>query len=112
MFKSCGSLEYLNTDNWFTTGNLNNLHGMFEFCSSLKSQGTDISTQHPHGINVSNWDVSNVVNADETFAGCRALTTLDVSNWNWSKTTRLEGMFNGCINLIDPIDISNWDMSK
>ena len=112
MFKGCGSLEYLNTDNWFTTGNLNNLHGMFEFCSSLKSQGTDISTQHPHGINVSNWNVSNVVDAAEAFAGCRALTTLDVSSWNWTKTTRLENLFQGCIDLIDPIDISGWDMSK
>ena len=112
MFNGCGSLEYLNTDNWFTTGNLNNLHGMFEACTSLRSQGTDINTQHPHGINVSNWNVSNVVNADEAFAGCSALTTLDVSNWNWSKTTGLENLFQNCVNLIDPIDISGWDMSK
>lgn len=63
-------------------------------------------------IDVSNWDVSNVKNAQNMFVSCEYLISVgDLSNWNISNVKNMGWMFNGCYKL-KSIDISNWDVSN
>ena len=58
---------------------------------------------------ISNWDVSNVTNMSNAFAGITC-DKLDISNWNVSNVTNMSNAFAGikCNNL----DISKWDVSN
>ena len=64
-------------------------------------------------IDVSFWDVSNVIDMEELFVGCKNLESIgDISNWNTSKLKDVTGMFYGCSKLHDIGDLDKWDHSK
>ena len=50
-------------------------------------------------LNLSNWNVSNVIDMSNMFNGCNLLTYIDISGWDVSKVKSTEGMFTGCNNL-------------
>ena len=92
-------------------------------------------------INISNFDISNVVNMCGMFYGCKYLENIhnisfqnipdkvidlsymfdncsllkkipDISHWNTSKVEKMEYMFTNCTSLLVLPDISKWDVSK
>ena len=46
----------------------------------------------PHNINISEWNVSNVINMDDMFWDCRNFNC-DLSNWNVSNVINMNHMF-------------------
>ena len=78
---------------------LTNMKDMFRNCSSLQS------------LDVSNWDVSNVIDFIYMFDSCSSLQSLDVSNWNVGNATGMGNMFYSCSSL-QSLDVSNWDVSN
>ena len=77
-----------------------------------------------YGFNqdLSNWDVSNVTNMEEMFAGGKDIgrdgrgieidSVGDLSKWDVSKVTNMEAMFYGYYTDISSLRISNWDTSN
>lgn len=63
-------------------------------------------------IDISYWDVSNVENIAEMFAGCSSLKNIgDLSGWDVSNVTNMNSMFFGCKNL-KQVDLSRWNTIK
>lgn len=60
------------------------------------------------GVDVLNWDVSNMTNLQNTFRCCYALEYLDLSTWNPVKTTSLAFMFNYCTALKEIVLGNGW----
>ena len=125
MFYNCSSLRTIDMENWDKT-NLSNITSMFSGCSSLTTiKGVEnlIGPKVQIGdyifyncsslteIDVSGWDVSNVVYGYSVFAGCSSLTELDLSNWDISKFNSLREMFNDCTNLRN-VFMLNWNSSN
>ena len=64
----------------------------------------------PHNIDISKWDVSNVINMSAMFYRCRNFDA-DLSNWDVSKVTNMWCMFNECENFTGK-GLENWNVSK
>lgn len=60
-------------------------------------------------IDISKWDVSNVVEMSNMFEGCENFNS-DLSRWNVSKVEYMDGMFCGCINFNS--DLSKWNVGR
>ena len=58
---------------------------------------------------ISEWDVSNVINMACAFLNCTKFDS-DLSNWNVFSVTRMNSMFDGCKKFNS--DLSYWDVSK
>ena len=63
------------------------LERKFSGCTSLKE------------LDLSGWDVSQVVSASNMLAGCSALTKLNLSGWDLSKIGRYSISFSDCVSL-------------
>lgn len=108
--KNASSLFYFG-ENWpyfngfdFTTGDLENCEKMFHQCFIIGSSVTS--------LDLSDWDVSNVVRFNEMFSECHTLETIDLSNWDTSTAWTMEEMFSGCFNLRTIIGIEDFDFSS
>ena len=60
-------------------------------------------------IDVSNWDVSNVINMEGLFNNCKKFNC-DLSKWDVSNVKDMSYMFYNCGNF--DCDLSNWDVSN
>ena len=69
------------------TDKINNMQGMFEGCSQLKE------------LDLSGWDVSNVMNMYCMFLSCYNLITLNLSGWDMGYVRNIDSMFEGCYSL-------------
>ena len=87
-------LEYFNIDT--TVGNNVWMSHMFRGSSSLAT------------LDISNWDVRNVVRFSSMFRGASSLTSLDLSTWDMSRAVRLDSMFRDT-NLTALIGLDNWN---
>ncbi len=96
--------------------------GAFHGCSKLVLNAIDIpnlslvkttSTMFYNATsfngNLSNWDVSKVINMASMFRGCSSFNS-DLSNWNVSLVTNMDGMFSGASKFNG--DISGWNVSS
>ena len=61
-------------------------------------------------FDVSNWDVSNVINMEGMFFGCDNFDN-NLSKWNVSNVTNMEKMFFGC-RKFKGVGLSSWDVSN
>ena len=60
---------------------------------------------------ISNWNITNVINISFLFYGCSLLKSLpDISHWNTINIENIEFLFAECKNLIQIPDISNWNL--
>ena len=59
---------------------------------------------------LSNWDVSNVKTMNGMFDNCKKFTGKGLENWDVSNVTNISYMFIGCEKLI--CDLSDWDVSN
>lgn len=66
--------------------------------------------EYPCTIDVSKWDVSNVVYMESMFRYCEKINIGDISNWNVSKVREMGHMFDDC-KLFNG-DLSKWDVSS
>lgn len=94
--------EIIGLDTW-NTEKVTDLLYCFWCCYKLKY------------LNLTGWDVSNVQNFTQTFAGCHSLERIDgIEDWqltrNENKPAFLNATFANCINL-KRVDISKWDVS-
>ncbi|MBR0027478.1 MAG: BspA family leucine-rich repeat surface protein, partial [Clostridia bacterium] len=68
--------------------NVTGMSYMFEGCSGIKN------------LNIANWNVSKVTNANGIFSGCSSLTQIIAStNTDWSGINNGDNMFTGCTKL-------------
>ncbi len=82
--------------------------------NTLPSTVTDLSEMFYGGridatSDISKWDVSNVTNMNQMFAGCTYFNQ-DISKWNVSNVIDMGGMFASCTYFNQ--DISKWDVSN
>ena len=74
------SLEKLNLNN-FNTSNVEDMSGMFCYCSSLKE------------LNINNFNTDNVTKMNCMFWDCPLLKELNLNNFNNNKVTNMSCMF-------------------
>ena len=80
-----------------------NMNGMFSNLEyDYKSAG---------GLNIGNWDVSNVANMDSMFYNAKLNKSLNIGEWDVSKVTNMNAMFANISFGGSKIDLSNWDVS-
>ena len=85
MFKDCSSIVEMNFSNFNIK--CNSMVYMFNGCNKLKS------------LDLSNFDVSSIIEMPNMFMNCWALTSLDLSNFDTSKTINMGHMFANCKSL-------------
>lgn len=93
------ALEIIEFNDYFDTSLVENMEGMFAEGSALKS------------LDLSEWDVSNVVSMYRLFLRCSSLTTVgDLSAWDVSNVTNMASAFadTGIVNL----NIATWTTSN
>lgn len=135
MFRCCRKLVTVDLEN-LQTGNVTTMQSMFDmghnaqgeyawgWCAvkELNVSGWDVSNvvnmkdmfhycQSLESVDVSRWDVSSVTNMSGIFSSCGSLATLDVGNWDVSSVTDMSGMFRSCCSLKE-LDVSSWDVSS
>lgn len=63
-------------------------------------------------INLNDIDVSNVTDMTMLFTGRTQFAYIDISGWNMSNVINTHRMFAGCRSLMSIGDISDWDISN
>ena len=96
MFKDCSSIVEMNFSNFNIK--CNRMIDMFRGCIKLKS------------LDLSNFDVSSIIEMPNMFINCWALTFLDLSNFDTSKATNMGHMFTNCKSLTS-LNISHFNTS-
>ena len=85
----------------FNTKNVKYMNYMFGFCKNL------------NGLNISLFDVKNVIDMSGLFKGCSSLKKLsDISKWNTKNINNMSYLFFGCSSILELPDISNWNMEN
>ena len=102
MFHGTASLENIDVSGWVTS-NMTNTSEMFDMVgSNLRASRRTMS------LDVSHFDMSNVVDAHKMFSGASAVDRLDVGGWDTHNMTNTYGMFGGTSSL-KQLQLSNWD---
>lgn len=123
MFQGCRDLAKVDAQN-LDTRNVKDMSYMFQ----MLTPGTDPSrlgigdSREPeHGLemyqynavltelDVSAWDVSNVVDMSYMFCGCRGIRKLDVSRWDVSKVVSMEYMLSDTS--LNSFDANSWKLN-
>ena len=100
IFANCSVLTHIEDIQQWDVSNVNNLSYLFLNNSSLTA------------LDLSTWDTSSVSTFQQTFNGCKSLTSLaGVENWNTSNAANLSGAFEGCESLTS-LDLSAWSTSS
>lgn len=63
-----------------------------------------------HGLET--WDMSKAESIESMFANCKNLKYIDVSNWDLSNVENATQVFDGCINLKEIYGLDTWKFSK
>ena len=88
-------------------------HNIYDLNFIDTSKITDMSNLFmncEYDIDVSNWDVSNVINMGCTFYNCNMFTGKGLENWDVSNVKDMSDMFYYCKKF--DCDLSNWDVSN
>ena len=88
-------------------------HNIYDLNFIDTSKITDMSNLFmncEHDIDVSNWDVSNVINMVCTFYNCNMFTGKGLENWDVSNVTNMSDMFYFCKKF--DCDLSRWNVSN
>ena len=62
-------------------------------------------------LDLSKWDTSKVVNMNNMFTECKALSSLNISHFNTVNVKSMSGMFYNCSNL-KSLDLSSFETHK
>ena len=99
LFDGCSALKSINFGTNFDTSKVNSFYRFFSNCESLAS------------IDISSFDVRNIINMEWMFNGCKALVSLNLGTINPSKLENMYVTFQGCSSLAS-INLSYWDLSS
>ena len=125
LFINMTKLEEIRINDCFYTENVEDMSGMFFFCTELKtvdvsgfdtSKVVDMNTMFGlcmslTELDVSGFDTANVKDMSYMFNYCSSLAALDVSGFNTSKVADMSYMFEGCISLAG-LDVSSFNTSS
>ena len=127
MFNQCGASS-INISGW-NISNVKYMRGMFEDCRNLRNLNMDdiyggldegklismksmfAGCENLEGVDLSNFNTSNVTDMGQMFSQCQSLTSLDLSNFNTSNVTDMGQMFSQCQSLTS-LDLSNFNTSN
>ena len=111
MFRNCYLLTELDVSH-FDTSKVTSMSYMFKGCSSLTSlnvSGFDTSKvtsmdevfceSGVQKLDLSGWNVENVLAMRMMFQNCTKLATLNLTEWNAIKCTDMQNMFDACISI-------------
>ena len=101
MFRDCTKLRKIIWGEHFDTSRMHLMDYMFCNCSSLTTEGLDLSS----------FDTSSVLRMDYMFWSCTGLTELDVSRFDTSRVWIMSYMFDNCTSLTS-LDLSGFDTSR
>lgn len=87
---------------------VSNIEDFSGFVTILRTN-TNVSKERLCNIDISDWDVSNMQNAQGMFMGYKKFNC-DLSKWNIKNLENANAMFAGCENL--DFDISKWNPEK
>lgn len=73
-------------------------------------EGTFMGLENFTGKSIENWDVKNVTSMLSTFNGCKKLNC-DFSSWDIKNVKNMSRMFNDCIEFVGN-GLDEWDVSK
>ena len=92
----------------FNTSNVTNMASLFTMWTTNVefAKGSKLTTI----IFGDNFDTNNVTDMSDMFSGT-AVTSLDLSDWNISNVIYMFHMFNGCNNL-EKLNLCNWNTSN
>jgi surface protein len=125
MFYGCGSLTALDLSDW-DVSNATNMYHMFADCFQMTdydftgwntAKVTDVngmfnSNRALQSVDLSDFDVQNIVTFAQFFDGCTALEqVIGLDQWNTASMQKMGEMFNGCSSL-RTLDLSAFDTSK
>ena len=96
MFYMCKNLN-CDLSNW-DMSNVKNINAMFYGCESFEGKGLE------------NWDISSCQTSINTFTKCYKLN-IDLSTWNVSNIVEISSMFLDCINF-EGKGLKKWDMTN
>ena len=88
-------------------------HNIYDLNFIDTSKITDMSNLFmncEYDIDVSNWNVSNVINMGCTFYNCNMFTGKGLENWDVSNVTNMSDMFYYCKKF--DCDLSRWNVSN
>lgn len=98
MFEKCSSLITLDLSS-FDTSWVEDMGYMFAECENLKT------------LDLGHFDTSHVTSLDALFCNCKSLENLDLSSFDTRKTEIMGRMFSGCDSL-KTLDISSFDLNQ
>lgn len=108
-------LENIDTSNvtdmsyMFYTCHYNAINGVSNWnVSKVTNMRYTFGYNYMSSLDLSRWDMSNVINASEMFNYCISLKNLDTSNWTLVSLKNAQGMFRNC-NSIEIINATSWD---
>lgn len=93
MFRDCTSLQKCDLSSWKNLGELRGIDFCFQGCKNLTS------------VNVSGFDVPNLVNISYMYNNCTSLKKVSFKGWKVNKTIQLWSTFEGCSEL----ECIDWD---
>ena len=96
MFYDCSSLNKLTLPKKVSSRKLELMSYMFKGCSALTS------------IDLSGWNVENVIDMQQLFYDCSNLKDVNLSGWNVENVKNMELLFGYCSNLKD-VNLSGWN---
>lgn len=100
IFYNCRKLSTLNGLSTWQTKGCTDIIGMFSRCSSLRE------------IDLSNWNVEDIYNADQLLYQCTSLQSVNLSNWTLSNCSSLRGLFYECEQLVTLIGFDTIQTPK
>lgn len=84
-----------------STANITDMSELFVMAKKGKIEKLDLSA----------WDVSNVISMENMFKSCISLTELNLSGWDTSNVENMNGLFMSCKSL-RKLDLSDFNTSK
>lgn len=97
--RQCNYASAVDIDlNWIFISNIDDVHDLFSYQNSIKS------------IDMSLWDMSNVISLSGWFSGCDCLRTVKFG-FNMHNVKYMNNLFDGCSSL-EMVDFSNTGLSQ
>ena len=100
LFKNCSSLKNINIEN-FNIARITTMESLFENCSSLTN------------LDLSSWNIKNFFNTSKMFKNCSSLSSIKFGEskgyYYGFRVTNAEEMFAGCSSLVS-LDLSKLDI--
>ena len=123
LFYNCQALTSVKLSSSFTSSNVQNMAGMFNYCKVLKfdmslldtSKVTDMSAMFESSgfkfLDLTNFDTRQVTSMERMFNAMSNIVSIDMTSFDTSKVQSMASMFNNCGKLVS-LQLNNFDLSS